>query len=482
MKNSNKQTTNQNTTYFFTHKRERQLRKNFTENLPKKVTKKLIVSAILAMTSPLAFANALGLTDVYKMALSHDAKLAQAQSQYQSNLQGVDTARAALLPQVQADGSYFITDSNIDSADVNTESLSLTLNQSLYQHSSWARYDQAKYAAEAAVATYKNAEQDLILRVSQRYFDVLLAQTSLELSKTKQAADLTQYKTAEASAELGLSSRVDVLQAKSSFDLSKSETISAENGLDVALEALAKITGQSVTRLKQNDLKALLPNANLPTTSLATNQLEKTAEVENLTVKQAQAQLAQATEEIEVQRSGYWPTVSLQAKYSDTDYSDYSGAAYADNNATSVGVSVSMPLYSGGATNSQVSAAKYQSIAAQQALRDAQESARLNVRTQVLNIQRGEKLILALKEAVKSTDAFLESAEEGYKVGLKSLLEVLTARTNQTSAHKNLVEALHNQVISRLNLEASLGDLTIDDIQVFEPLLQVPQSSKMANK
>lgn len=71
MKNSNKQTTNQNTTYFFTHKRERQLRKNFTENLPKKVTKKLIVSAILAMTSPLAFANALGLTDVYKMALSH---------------------------------------------------------------------------------------------------------------------------------------------------------------------------------------------------------------------------------------------------------------------------------------------------------------------------------------------------------------------------------------------------------------------------
>lgn len=467
MKNSNKQTIKQNTSFFIANK----------------MGKKLIITSILAVTSPLAFANALGLTDVYKMALSHDAKLAQAQSQYQADLQGVDTARAALLPQIQADGSYFVTDSSIDTADVNARDLSLTLNQSLYEHSSWARYDQAKYASEAAVATYKNAEQDLILRVSQSYFDVLLAQTSLELSKTKQAADLTQYQTAQASAELGLSSRVDVLQAKSSFDLSKSETISAENALDVALEALAKITGQSMALLKQNDLKALLPNANLPQMSLAINQLEKKAEVENLTVKQAQAQLAKATEEIEVQRSGYWPTVSLQAKYSDTDYSDYqSGAAYADYNKTSVGVSVSMPLYSGGATNSQVSAAKYQSIAAQQALRDAQESARLNVRTQVLNIQRGEKLILALKEAVKSTDAFLESAEEGYKVGLKSLLEVLTARTNQTSAHKNLVEALHNQVISRLNLEASLGDLTIDDIQVFEPLLQVPQSSQIANK
>lgn len=456
--------------------KEHRVTKSFIKPLSQSFGKTVLIASILAASSPSAFAKALGLTEIYQMALSHDAKLAQAQSQYQADSQGIDSARAALLPQVQADGSYFVTDSSVDSADVNARDLSLTVNQSLYQHSNWARYEQAKFISDAALATFKNAEQDLILRASQSYFDVLLAQTNLQLSKTKEAADYTQYETAKASEELGLSSRVDVLQAKSSYDLSKSETINAENALDVALEALAKITGQSMAQLENSGLKALLPTVTLPKASLALSALEQQAEMQNLSVQQAQAQLATASEEIEVQRSGYWPTVALQAKYTDSAYTDYQpGSQYADNNKTSVGVTVSMPLYSGGATNSQVKAAKFKSVAAQQALRDAQESARLSVRTQVLNIERGEKLILALKEAVKSNDAFLESAEEGYKVGLKSLLEVLTARTNQTNAHKNLIEALHNQVINRLKLEASLGSLTVEDIQVFEPLLQTVQ-------
>jgi len=201
--------------------------------------------------------------------------------------------------------------------------------------------------------------------------------------------------------------------------------------------------------------------------------LEERAVVENLLVKQAQAQLSTANQEIDVQRGGYWPTVDLQAKYTDTAYSDYqAGSSFSDSDNTSVGVRISMPLYSGGSTSSKVAAAKYQSIASQQALREAQENARLEVRTQKLNLDRGQKLVAALREAVKSNDAFLESAEEGYKVGLKSLLEVLTARTNQNTAQKNLIEAIHNQVLNKLRLEASLGDLTIEDIQKYEPLLQ----------
>ncbi len=444
-------------------------------NTQKKLTQAMVVGSICALTSTLSYANSLGLQDVYQMALQHDALLAQAQSQYQADMQGLDTARASLLPQIQADGSYFVNDSTLDSADVASRGLSLTLNQSLYKHEYWARYEQSKYLVEAADSTLKNAQQDLILRVSQAYFDVLLAQETVRLAKSKEVADYTQYETAQASAELGLSSKVDVLQAKSSYDLSKSETINAENGLDVALEVLSKLTGKSVTLFESGQLKQLLPDVDLPIDKRATSQLEKRAETENLLVKQAQSQLSTATEEIEVQRAGYWPTVAFQASYSDTAYSDYNSAyatSYNDNNKTSVGVTLSLPLYSGGSTSSQVAAAKYKTIASQQALRDAQETARLNVRTQKRNLERGQKLVAALREAVKSNDAFLESAEEGYKVGLKSMLEVLTARTNQNSAHRNLIEAIHNQVLSQLNLEASLGDLTIDDILKYEPLLQ----------
>lgn len=442
-------------------------------NAYKTFTKSILVGTVMAVSSPQVLANSLGLTDVYQMALTHDAQLAQAESQYQADMQGLDTARAALLPKIKADGSYFVTDSSNDDFDVNTQSLSLTLDQSLYRHENWAQYEKSKYLVESAEATLKNSQQGLIIRVAEAYFDVLLAQETLRLAKAKEKADSTQLETAEASAELGLLSRVDVLQAKSSYDLSKSETINAENGLDVALEALSKLTGQPAVKLENSSLKKLLPNVMLPRENLSISTLEKRAEVEDLSVKQAQAQLSTANQEVDVQRGGYWPTVDLQAKYTDTAYSDYqSGSGFNNSDNTSVGVRVSMPLYSGGSTSSKVAAAKYQSIAAQQALREAQENARLEVRTQKLNLDRGQKLVAALREAVKSNDAFLESAEEGYKVGLKSLLEVLTARTNQNTAQKNLIEAIHNQVLNKLRLEASLGDLTIEDIQKYEPLLQ----------
>jgi len=442
-------------------------------NMKKRLIQSILVTSIGMLSSQAIQASSLGLTDAYQMALSHDAKLAQAQAQYEADSQSVDTARAALLPQVQADGSYFVTDSSNDMTDVTATDLSVTLNQSLYNHASWARYSQSKLASEAAQAVFKNAEQDLLLRLTQSYFDVLLAQHTHKLTQNKQAAELTGLQTAQASAELGLLSRVDVLQAQSSYDLAKSDTINAENGLDVALESLAKVTGLSSEKIKIQGLKFLLADTALPKQSLNMNQLEIVAEAQNLAVKQALAQVASANEEIEVQKSGYWPKISLQAKYSDSSYSDFqTGAPYVDSDKTSVGVSVSVPLFSGGGTSSQVTAAKYKNLAAQQALRDSRESVKLNVRTLVRNLERGEKLIQALREAVKSNDAFLESAEEGFKVGLKSMLEVLTARTNQTSAHKNLIEALHNQVLNRLNLEAALGDLTVDDLQAYDPLLQ----------
>lgn len=432
---------------------------------------RLVLGLFLGLNSSAVFAAPFGLTEIYQKALGHDASLAQAKAQYQADIQAIGTARSALLPQIQADGSYAINDSSINSSDVTTQDLSITLNQSLYQHSNWARYEQSKQSSDVALATLKNAEQTLILSVAKSYFAVLLAQQSLVLTQSKQASNRLQYETALASAELGLLSRVDVLEAKSSFDIAKSETIQAENALDNAQEALAKISGVSVTNVQQSDLKVLELNSQLPELNLNETELENLAKSQNLTVKIAQSQTDVASSEIEVQKSGYWPTVALQAKYSDTRYSS-NGTGLADNDRTSVAVTVSMPLYSGGGTSSQVTAAKQESMAAQQALRNAKENAALEVRTQLRNLHRGEKLINALREAVKSNDAFVESAQEGYKVGLKSMLEVLTATANQTNAHKTLIEAIHNQVLSHLTLEASIGDLTLADIERYEPLLQ----------
>ncbi|WP_028486526.1 TolC family outer membrane protein [Thiomicrorhabdus chilensis] len=423
---------------------------------------------------PLQAAPSAGLLDVYQMAVIHDAKIAQQRAQYQADQQVVETARSPLLPQISADGSYFIneSDQDFDRGDVNTRTLSLTLNQSLYDHASWSRYEQAKYSLQQAEFTIREAEQSLIVRTADAFFKVLLAQEDVSLSLAQEEADKIQWERAQASAEVGLASRTDVLQAKSSYDLSKSNRINSENSLDVAKEELLKLTGQPV-----DSLKVLALQVPLPQDELDMAYWEDLAQTNNLTVKQVEAQLNAAGEEVEVQKSGYWPTAGLQAKVSDTAYSNYTNSAttiYSDNQNTQIGVSVSLPLYSGGGTSSKVSQARYQYQSANQALRDSREQARLNARVQVRTVERGQSLIAALREAVNSNRAFLDAAEESYRVGLKSLLEVLTARSNFFNARRNLVEALHAQVLNRLNLEATVGDLQAEDLAVYDELLSEP--------
>jgi outer membrane protein len=433
--------------------------------------RKICALFLTASISSLALASsnqAVGLVDVYQMAVLQDAPLAQARAQYDAEQQNYDTAKAVLMPSIQADASYFMTDSNNDASDVTTRNLALTLNQSIYKHEAWAGFEQVKHSLKTSDFTLKTAEQDLILRVAEGYFNALLAQKTLELFKAKERADLSQLERAQASAEVGLASRVDVLQAKSSYDLSKSERINAENALDIRFEELMKLTGKPVTQLKSFSMQA-----NLPEMPLDLYVLEQKAESESLVVKTSQSQLETAELEVDLQKGGYWPAVNFQAKLSDTTYTDDEGGIFfRDSQQTSVGISVTLPLYSGGGTSSKVSAARYQLNATQAQLRNSREEARLQARIQARNLESGRALLAALQEAVKSNDAFLEAAEEGYHVGLMSLLDVFSARANQTVARKNLIEAMHNQVLNRLRLESILGDLTMDDLLTFDHLLQ----------
>ncbi len=433
--------------------------------------KKLCALLLAASMPPLTFASSsqvVGLVDVYQMAVLQDAPLAQARAQHESEQQNYNTAKAVLMPSIQADASYFVTDSDNDASDVTTRNIALTLNQSIYKHEAWAGFEQVKHSLKTSDFQLKTAEQDLVLRVAESYFNALLAQKTLELFKAKERADLSQLERAEASAEVGLASRVDVLQAKSSYDLSRSERINAENALDIRFEELMKLTGKPVTQLKSFSMQAKLPK--MP---LALSELEQKAENESLVVKTTQSQLETAELEVDLQKGGYWPAIHFQAKLSDTTYTDDEGGIFfRDSQQTSVGVTVSLPLYSGGGTSSKVSAARYQLNATKEQLRNSREEARLQARIQARNLESGRSLVVALQEAVKSNDAFLEAAEEGYHVGLMSLLDVLSARANQTVARKNLIEAMHNQVLNQLRLEAILGDLTMDDLVAFDQLLQ----------
>lgn len=428
---------------------------------------KACAAALLGLSTLTAqAATPAGLSDIYQMAINHDATLAQQRAQFEASKESVKSVRAGLLPNVSADASYFINNSDINAQDGDTRNLAIKLSQPLYNKSIWSRVEQAKYVTEEAKSSLQNAEQDLILRVANAYFKVLLAQEDVALSNAQEEADKLQWDRAEASAEVGLGSRSDVLQAKSSYDLTKSQRIQAENNLDVALEELTKLTGRPVTALK-----SLQANADLPSETFNMDEWEARSEQNNLLVKQIEAKYKTATEEITAQKAGHWFTANLQAEINDTKRKV--NPADIKSTGNSIGVVVSLPLYAGGGTTAKVSEARFQQTSAQQALRDSREQARLNARIQVRNVERGESLVSALQEAVKSNSSFLEAAEEGYKVGLKNLLEVLTARSNLFNAQRNLIESMHSQVLNRLSLEATVGDLTSEDLLQYDALLTV---------
>ena len=203
--------------------------------------------------------------------------------------------------------------------------------------------------------------------------------------------------------------------------------------------------------------------------------LELKAEADNLQVRLAQQNYLVASEEVEAQKSGHWFNVSLNAQISDSSYSGYAaGSTRADNQNTSVGITLNVPLYRGGATSSKVSEARFNSQAANISVRDAREQARLDARVQAQNLQRGYSLVAALREAVKSSEAFVEAAEEGYRVGLRNLIEVVTARANLFDAQRNLAEALHNLLLTQLRLQNTLGELNVDHLREIDQLLSNP--------
>lgn len=427
---------------------------------------KAIALAILASASVQSHAKVHDLVEVYQMAQQQDAKMAQALAKYESDKQIKDLVKAALLPKVALQGSLSKTDSSLDSSDSQSSNVSLVLNQTLYQHDAWARYDQADYQLQTADYSLQSAEQDLILRVAETYFKVLLAEEDVTLAKAQEAANKTQWDRAKASAEVGLASRTDVLQAKSTYDISISDRINAEFSLDVALEEMTKLTGKSI-----NSVKSLSLSLDVPKDTRSINDWEQQAQDGNLSVLSQSQQAFIASEEIEVSKAGYWPNVNLQASYGKTEYMESNNPFADDRTDLTITLSASVDLYSGGATTTQVSQARENYKAATQGLRDAKEEARLSARVLARNVEKGYKLVSALRAAVQSSEAFLEAAEEGHKVGLKSLLEVLSARTNEFKAKRDLASALQSLLLSKLQLEAAVGDLNMEDIQQFNSLL-----------
>ncbi|MCX8765489.1 efflux RND transporter outer membrane protein VpoC [Vibrio parahaemolyticus] len=425
----------------------------------------LFISAALGGISSSAWADSLA--EIYDLAKQNDPQLLSVAAQRDRAFEAITSSRSALLPQINLTAGYNLTrgdteyDSNLIS-DVSNDSNALTagvnFSQELYNRASWITLDTAEKSARQADATYAAAQQGLILRVSQAYFEVLRAQDHLVFVRAEKAAVGRQLEQTKQRFEVGLSAITDVHDAQAQYDAVLADEVLAENDLINSYESLREITGQEHKNLNVLDTNRFSATR---TNSPAETLIDE-AKTKNLSLLSARISQDIARDNISLASSGHLPTLSLDGGY---NYGDTSNSAR-DNTTDNfnIGVNLAVPLYTGGNVTSQTKQAEFAYVAASEDLEAQYRSVVKDVRAQNNNINASIGALKAYEQSVVSARSALEATEAGFDVGTRTIVDVLDATRRLYDANKNLSDARYNYILSVLQLRQAVGTLSEQDI------------------
>ncbi|EJE8523088.1 efflux RND transporter outer membrane protein VpoC [Vibrio parahaemolyticus] len=425
----------------------------------------LFISAALGGISSSAWADSLA--EIYDLAKQNDPQLLSVAAQRDRAFEAITSSRSALLPQINLTAGYNLTrgDTDYDSnliSDVSNDSNALTagvnFSQELYNRASWITLDTAEKSARQADATYAAAQQGLILRVSQAYFEVLRAQDNLVFVRAEKAAVGRQLEQTKQRFEVGLSAITDVHDAQAQYDAVLADEVLAENDLINSYESLREITGQEHKNLNVLDTNRFSATR---TNSPAETLIDE-AKTKNLSLLSARISQDIARDNISLASSGHLPTLSLDGGY---NYGDTSNSAR-DNTTDNfnIGVNLAVPLYTGGNVTSQTKQAEFAYVAASEDLEAQYRSVVKDVRAQNNNINASIGALKAYEQSVVSARSALEATEAGFDVGTRTIVDVLDATRRLYDANKNLSDARYNYILSVLQLRQAVGTLSEQDI------------------
>jgi outer membrane protein len=440
------------------------------------------------------------LLDAYQEARANDPVLSQSNATRLSASESVSQARALLLPQVNGTVSLNQVSSNgpqptfnaasdrydgplFDSGYVRSRNVSAGVSQFMFDLSKWANLSAAKSQAHSQDATYQAALQDLYVRTAAAYFGVLASTDQLTFSKANEEALRQAYEQADQRFKVGLSAITDMYQAKVQHEHAKAQTIQAESALNDAKQALTQITGKPAGELKK--LREDLPMA--PPSPTDPSAWVQQALKNNPTIAAQRFKLEAAENHIRSAKATHLPTVSVSVTRGKSDaWAQNRNSAAAAAVATGAGVSsgvtgrwgtrasltMNIPIFAGGATQSQVRQSIYNRDSAQ----DALEIQRRQVTRDTLNFYRtsvaGITQVEAAKAGVESGQKALEATRAGFDVGTQTMLNVLTAIQTLTQAQSTYSQSRHNFVLNKLQLKQTAGTVDMKDIEEINTLLQ----------
>jgi outer membrane protein len=411
------------------------------------------------------------LTEIVALAQANDPQYAAARASMEAGREKYVQGRAGLLPTIHTQGSArAVREANTSHPDwVNYKSgtASITLTQPLLRKANYEAFRQGELQAQLAELQFKLAEQDLLVRISKGYFDVLQAQDVLASVRAQKDAFAQQLAQADRSFNVGVSPITDVNEAQSRYDLTLAQEIAALNDLEVKRRTLEKSVKTRLPELATLDEAAmvdLLHNDQLGT-------LVERAPNDALQVAIGQTTEQIARRDVDKESAAHWPTVDLVASKSENEHTSYGATGPLTTRQTAVGVEVSLPLFQGGAVSSRAREAAANLERTRDELETARRQATFDAGQAMLGVQSGLAMNRALKQALRSNEVQVRSTRRGLEVGVRTRVDVLNAEQQLYATKKDLAAARYQTVVSGLQLKAAAGVLTLDDLQAIDQLL-----------
>jgi len=438
--------------------------------------KHLLSAAVgIALTTVSFTSNAEDLAQIYRLAVDNDPTLLRAAAERNATQKGVDIAKSGFLPQVNGEAGY--SESTSDSPQfVNNQiqkfaidssgwQAGVTLNQSIFDWSVWKNADIAEKQAYQAEISYSNAQQELMLRVVNAYFQALQAKDDLSFAEAEKKAIKRQLEQTKQRFSVGLTAITDVHEAQAQYDSAVAREIQARNAVEIAYESIREITGQYPQTLAALDTETFSPSDPAPEDVM---KWVKKAENSNLSLLESMVQVEIAEQQIKLQQAGHYPTVSLSANYSanDTDRT-IQGEPSPDTgrlDSRSIGLNVSVPIFSGFRTSAEVSQARDNYVASSQQMVQTRRQIEREVRNAYYEVSASIASISAFQQSVVSAESALKATEAGFEVGTRTIVDVLNSTQNLYNAKRNLSEARYGYIRQMLRLEQAAGQLQENDL------------------